>query len=185
MDGGDPNLPRAFALDVTVEGATIDCNVSDLSSDFWVYPGSIDINETTGVVDNNGTPVAICGASSMTIEMGSLYKMGTDPDPCDSGILLKFSCSGPPTSVTLAENAARGGVDSNGVVMEDTTKVFAQSYVTLTTSGCGVVVCPGDVADNYSALNPDDQISIGDVYAILGQCMAYGVDPFYEVGCPF
>lgn len=141
MDPGDPNLPRAFALDISLSqenGAQIG-PVYALSSDYWVYPGSIDINEATGAVDSNGTPVALSDGNSMTIEMGSLYHMGTDPSPASSGVLLKFRVSADCT-VSLAENAARSGADSNGVVMEDTTMSFAKSYVTLV-SGVGNCAC--------------------------------------------
>jgi hypothetical protein len=137
----DANLPRAFGLDITVDsGATIGTIVSgSTSSYFWVYPGTIDINDITGDIDNPGTPVAPSddpcalgglGTSGMTIEMGSLY------DPCDAQHptgpsttenLLKFTVSSD-CNITIAGNSARGNV-----VLENTDEADA------TYTGCAFV----------------------------------------------
>jgi hypothetical protein len=136
--GSDPNLPRAFGLDVSVDnGATIG-TIYDFDPNFYVSPGSFDYNESTGDA-NWGNPVVNLASSSFTVEMGSLYAAG---DPCghtsppeSSGTLLRFTVSGD-CNVVLEENAARAGTDSNGVVMEDTEKSFPASYVTL--SSCQI-----------------------------------------------
>jgi hypothetical protein len=119
----DANKPRAFGMDITVDsGQTIDTIVSGSPSDyFWVYPGTIDINDTTGKIDAPGTLVAPSGyqtalgglgTGGITVEMGSLY------DPCDTEHptgpsnaedLFKFTVSGD-CNVTIAGNSARGNV---------------------------------------------------------------------------
>lgn len=108
-------LPRAFALDITVDNSqTIDA-ISDLSADYWVYPGSIDINDQ-GEVNDFGTPVADyndlpsdtelgLNTSGITIEMGSLYVGANEPDPC--ALLLKVEVSGD-CNLTVTGNVGRG-----------------------------------------------------------------------------
>ena len=69
MDIGDTNLPRAFALEITVDGTnTVISSPYDIHSEFYVYPGSIVISG--GEVTDYGTPVADSSPNSMTIEMG-------------------------------------------------------------------------------------------------------------------
>ena len=120
---------RAFALNITVDN---DANIYDACSfhpEYYIYPGSIDVNENNGKVEGWGSPICDpcvypgtgtlggTGTGGMTVEMGSLY---AGDDPCHptapsqtNQILVKFyvdkNCW-----VSIAENAARGGV-----VMED------------------------------------------------------------------
>ena len=117
-----PNLPRAFALDITVDAGTIDSVDTTGAQPFDIYMGTIDVNQSTGVIDSNGTPVAPgtapgakagLGTDGITIEMGSLYEKGVEPDPCASGLLIKVTVSDNCT-LSLAENTTRGGI-----VMED------------------------------------------------------------------
>jgi len=122
MVGGDVNLPRAFGLDIIA-----DANISidetlpspDINdSDYYIYPGSIDVNDDEGTVDDYGSPVAILDANTMTIEMGSLYA-DNDPDhntaPPASGWLIKFRVA----KVSNINVDLRENVDRGGVVMED------------------------------------------------------------------
>lgn len=135
MDDTDPNLPRAFALEISLSQEN-DANIGPVTlvhPEFHVYPGSIVI--TGGVVTNQGTPVAVSDQNSIIVEMGSLYA-GDDPchtsPPAENGILLEFLVeNNQDCNVVLAENAIRGGV-----VMEDTTQEFPGGYVTLV--GCTV-----------------------------------------------
>ena len=178
MEDTDPNLPRAFALEISLSqenGANIG-PVTYVHPEFHVYPGSIVI--TGGVVTNQGTPVADSDANSIIVEMGSLYA-ATDPchtsPPAENGTLLEFQVANDQDcNVILVENAIRGGV-----VMEDTTQVFSSGYVTLT--GCRVEfnpACKGDVTG-------DTQVSIGDLSAIVAALSpAYaGSTPPYTA-CP-
>ena len=137
----EPNLIRAMALDITVDsGAVIKAAPTNMTTgappyatgagaDYRVYPGSagIDINDTTGLVDDYGTMVADpCdapsdtkggyGTNGVTIEAGSLYAPtgpGSPNAPPSSGGVFKFwVCQD--CNITVAENTIRGGV-----VMED------------------------------------------------------------------
>jgi hypothetical protein len=79
----EPNLPRAFSLDIQADN---DANITDvtlLSADYVIHPGTIAIN-TSGVVTDYGSPVAPqsdlpsdtkpgLDSNGVTIEMGSLY----------------------------------------------------------------------------------------------------------------
>jgi hypothetical protein len=128
----EPNAVRAFAFDITVQDPCgdpnadahiIDINEGDLNVDYWVYPGSIDINEA-GAVNDVGTPVADpcqlpsdtqggLGTAGITVEMGSLY-VGEVNAPASSGVLLKLyvddNCL-----VNMADNVSRGAIVLEGV----------------------------------------------------------------------
>ena len=164
MDDTDPNLPRAFALEISLSQEN-DANIGPVTvvhPEFHVYPGSIVI--TGGVVTNQGAPDAERDANSIIVEMGSLYA-ADDPchtsPPAENGVLLVFTVqNGVACHVNLAQNAIRGGV-----VMEDTGQEFSPSYVTLigcTVPGCdgGCGTCPGDATG-------DDKISGADLSAIV------------------
>jgi hypothetical protein len=182
MDDTDPNLPRAFALEISLSQEN-DANIGPVTyvhPEFHVYPGSIVI--TGGVVTNQGTPVADSDANSIIVEMGSLYA-ATDPchtsPPAENGVLLEFKVqNNVACHVNLAQNAIRGGV-----VMEDTTQEFSPSYVTLvecdvTATGCEGPGCKGDVSG-------DNLVSIADLSAIVAALApAYaGTTPPYTA-CP-
>jgi hypothetical protein len=128
----EPNHVRAFAFDITVQDPCgdpaadahiVDINEAELNVDYWVYPGSIDINDA-GLVENVGTPVADpcqlpsdteggLGTAGITVEMGSLY-VGETNEPATSGILLKVivddNCL-----LKMADNVSRGAVVMEGV----------------------------------------------------------------------
>jgi hypothetical protein len=134
---GEPNLVRAFGLDITTGDANI-VSISDYDPNYWVYPGTIDIRDIDddGEVEVNdvGTPIAIggIGANSMTIEMGSLYGEGDDGNtPGTSGILMKFVIDDG-AIIEIDENAARAGV-----VKED---VSSDANLPSDCYGCGMAV---------------------------------------------
>jgi hypothetical protein len=122
-DDAEMNV-RAFALDIQLDTAdACVCDVNCVNADYTIYPGSIVIDED-GVVTDDGTclcddsyPQTLPGLDSngVTIEMGSLYEMGVDPEPAQSGDLVEIClCGCGPVNVSISENAIRGGV-----VMED------------------------------------------------------------------
>jgi len=100
----DANV-SAFGLKVTADsGATFtdidDYNVGECTASqkgYGIFPGTIDINEDTGVVDGNGTPVAPdtdpgaegtgIDTNTLILEMGALYVEGNEP--ALSGTLIK------------------------------------------------------------------------------------------------
>jgi hypothetical protein len=148
---GEAELARAFAIDITVapqDGEPdgncapliLDINEAELNVDYWVYPGSIDINEA-GAVNDVGTPIGDpcqlpsdtkggLNTNAITIEMGSLY-VGEANAPATSGVLLKLvvddNCK-----ITMAENVSRGGVVMEGVGAK-TTVNFTPGSATLYT----------------------------------------------------
>jgi len=113
----DPAI-RAMALDILLDGDGTISDVQCLSAayGYQIYPGSISI-DGSGNVDDWGT----CKASgsyagtyddpnAMTIEMGSLYEVGVDDEPCDVGDLVSFIVSGTGTvNVSILVNEIRGG----------------------------------------------------------------------------
>jgi hypothetical protein len=147
-------LPRGFGINVTLNNDANIVSASDFNDGFWVAPGSVDVNDTTGEIDSGGNRVASAvdypgvtlegppDGNGMTIEMGSLY-VGAPNAPASSGLLFTFIVDKECT-VTLSGNSARGNV-----VLEDATE-DSTDYG----SGCTVTfVCPtclGDVdGDTY------------------------------------
>jgi len=132
MDGGDANIPRAFALDVNMSPANATAlNPTSTNTNFYVALGGTTVdgnNVTWGAQFVNKT------GSGFTTEMASLWATndpcGHTARPLSSGTLFQFTVD-KTCVITLAENALRGGVDSNGVVMEDTTQTFPKSYAKL------------------------------------------------------
>jgi hypothetical protein len=129
---GEPNLPRAFALDIMVsEGNITDCcdyAVGDNNKGFGIFPGSFGVlyvDPDTGLVESwevgGYTPVADPGThptalggidtNGITIEMGSLYDTNA---PETSGTLCRVIVSTNPCTLSVSLNALSGNV-----VMED------------------------------------------------------------------
>ncbi len=161
----EPNLVRAFALDIKVTGANI-VDVNDLVSDYYtIYPGSIDIDGDevidwgTAVADPND-PGSITGPNAVTIEMGALYSPTDDaspnapPDQNDNNWyeLLKFTCDGTPGAVAISENDTRGGV-----VMTDPTLDPDVNALGCTGPGCWLYLtqCHGDSDNSGDVKVPD------------------------------
>jgi hypothetical protein len=168
----DPNLPRAFGLDITVtDGNIVDCipamvgECTDLVRGYGIFPGTIIIDVDGNVIDD-GTPVAPSdatgalggvGTAGITIEMGSLYVNGNEP-PLE-GVLCTITVTENCT-VNIAGNAARCGMGRGapGVVMENSDEVVIPTYVP-----CDVTleppVCVGDV-DGNGFVNRTDMIKL-------------------------
>jgi hypothetical protein len=125
---GETNNVRAFALDVVLHdhnGSTpevSDINDAALNADYWVYPGTIDINEA-GEINDIGTPIAdICDLPSdtlpgldsngVTIEMGSLY-VGAANEPYDNNDLIELIVDDD-CNIIITENVSRGGLVMEG-----------------------------------------------------------------------
>ena len=126
---------RAFALNIVVTppegqaGTPLILDVNCVSADYYIYPGSIQIDENGNVTDD-GSCVCDAGqyadtlpgldSNGVTIEMGSLYDDVLpldDPDhnepPSDSGTLLILTVDSD-CCITVTENILRGGI-----VLED------------------------------------------------------------------
>jgi len=142
---GEPNLVRAFALDITVDGDAVIESMSDFNADYYIYPGSIVILD--GEVNDYGSPICdpvqyagtLPGLDSngVSIEMGSLY-VGEANDPDASGVLFKFKVDRGCT-VTIDENAIRGGV-----VLED------GSTPGINSPGCTALDCMKDTHPDHA-----------------------------------
>jgi hypothetical protein len=110
---------RGMAFDIEVDGDGVISDVVCLSAayGYQIFPGDISISGS-GIVEDYGTckcdggyPGTLDASNGMTIEMGSLYEAGVDPDPCDAGDLVSFRVAGTGTiTVSIAVNTIRGGV---------------------------------------------------------------------------
>jgi hypothetical protein len=129
----DSNEIRAFGIEISVDTASI-AGIDINDADYYIFPGSIDIDEA-GDVNDYGSAVVDQDSNSFILEMGSLYA-ATDPcghttAPPTSGWICKFYVDGD-CNVAIAENVARGGV-----VMADTQASFGGSLI-----GCQVTIPP-------------------------------------------
>jgi hypothetical protein len=113
---GEPNKISAFALDITVDSGAKIKSISNLSSDYWVYPGSIvivngEVNDVGSPVCDPNSPGALGGldTNGITIEMGALHDPPGDAYLPSSGTLLKFRVD-KASSIHIQENLIRGGV---------------------------------------------------------------------------
>ncbi|MHC4098963.1 MAG: hypothetical protein ACYSWZ_18105 [Planctomycetota bacterium] len=129
----ETNLIRAFSFDIQLDNDANITEVIGLSADYYIYPGTIQIDAFGNVIDY-GTALAEYGdlpsdtllgidSNGITIEMASLYApvgLGSPNAPAKSGDLvsLKFSRD---TCLTISANVARTG--GPGVVMEDPNEI--------------------------------------------------------------
>ena len=164
----DPNRPRAFAFDVSLSNSKTISSFATSNTDYYIYPGTIDINANDGTVTSWGSPVAGGGngQTSMIIEMGSLYATNDANHknaPPAAGTLFTFDVSAT-TTVTVGKNAARGGVvKENGKSdLADTVCTCVITVVTCTTNDAAdkADICGPDFGD------PDGQVEYWD-YLLL------------------
>ena len=130
---GEPNLVRAFALNISVDNDTNIVAILDSAEDaayyqwepYDIYPGQvvIEVNATSGDAEivEQGSPAADpceypgtgtlsgLGTDGITIEMGSLYEKGVDTPPAVDGNLITFVVNND-CNITIVTNTARGGV---------------------------------------------------------------------------
>ena len=125
----------AFGLKVTADsGAVItdikDYNVGESKSGnlgYGIFPGTIDINATTGAVDSNGTPIAPndapgaaatgLGTDTIILEMGALYEDGNKPGLSGTLILVQVDKD---CNVCVEGESVRGKVvltDANEAIL--------------------------------------------------------------------
>jgi hypothetical protein len=150
----ETNLVRAFALDIRLGTDANITEVTGISPDYYIYPGTIWIDAQGNVMDL-GTPTAEYSdlpsgtlpgldSNSITIEMASLYApvgLGSPNAPAKFGDLVSIKVSGEfcvfttcescfPASeyccITISANVARAG--STGVVMEDPNEVVDVNF---------------------------------------------------------
>ena len=182
---GDANQPRAFALTISVTGGatitgvtpakTIEGESTAASPGFGIFPGTIDINDVNGHVNDYGTPVApnsYPGAAgtgidtnTVVLELGSLYEgaRGDGNEPLESGTLatLTIDCNGATdVNVTAVEEDQYRG----GIVLED----GSSATVPITP----LTICA--VAECFPSCHPDyaEWVAVGrpDSWCNVRQC---------------
>jgi hypothetical protein len=181
----DSNEIRAFGIRIDVNNNATISNIDVNDKDYYIFPGSIDINDSNGAVNGWGSAVADGGAGEnyMILEMGSLYATG-DPyghesAPASSGSICTFEVSRECT-VSLSRDTDRGGV-----VMTD-----GSDYASL--SGCDVSYF-GCLPQAHADWTEWDKVGrpiswcyvsqcYGDADGLLGGSVKGG--GFYHVGSP-
>ena len=169
---------RGIALDITVSGGAIITAVTEVSSDYTIYPGSIEIdpcapdNPSDGVIVAPGS--AVCdssyytvdtlggiGTGGMTIEMASLYDGEANAPNQINALICKFLVDQDCT-VTVRANAIRGGVvmEYPDVDPDDNLPVSSAAVIDLCCPCLGNLVDDTDPGD----LNP---VTVNDVFQML------------------
>jgi hypothetical protein len=162
----EPNLVRAFGLDIQLDNDANILEVVALSADYWVHPGTIQI-DAEGVVTYDGTIAAeyadlpsdtLPGIDSngVTLEAGSLYapvgpaSINAPPTSGDlASIFVSKSCY-----LCITANVSRAG--ATGVVMEDPDVVVTVDYP----AEClDVNIPPGDCY--YGMVDFDEWVGVG------------------------
>ena len=122
---GEANVPRGFALDISVDGGASIIDVNDnITEHFTIHPWNIQISET-GVLGDPGNAVAGAGepgscsgdSNCITIEMGSLY-VGEDNEPPADGNLLRIQVDDNCT-VSIVGNTLRGDIVLENVAVAE------------------------------------------------------------------
>jgi hypothetical protein len=135
----ETNLVRAFGLNVTLDNDANVVSATGMSTDYWVYPGTIVI-AADGTITDAGSIAAeyddlpsdtLPGppdGNGVTLECASLYAPvgpGSPNAPATSGILAELvvdkSCT-----LCISANVSRAG--ATGVVMENPDEVVTVNY---------------------------------------------------------
>jgi len=137
--GIDPNLVRAFGLNIQLDNDANILEVTGLSADYNIYPGTIQI-DAQGEVTDQGTIAAeyadlpsdtLAGppdGTGVTLECASLYAPvgpGSPNAPPLSGDLASIKVS-KDCCLTITANVSRAG--TTGVVMENPDDVATVNY---------------------------------------------------------
>jgi len=137
VTGGDVS---GFGLDINVpSGKTITAIGNFYTGEgkgYGIFPGTINIDDTNGVVKDYGTPVAPStdpgalgglGTSGITIELGALYTTGNAPNRAGTLCTVTVSAS---CNIKVALNVTRGGVvDVNYAVCPNNLPITRPVYV--------------------------------------------------------
>jgi len=170
---GEANVPRAFALEVSVDAGNIvdvtpaiEGESTAAAKGFGIFPGTVDVNDADNVIDDFGTPVASSldpdapgqkGSDSVVLEMGSLYVDDVNA-PDASGVLCVVEVS-EAANLCVSVNELRGGIILEaGKGTEDAVDPLATNMDSAAV--CAAVtfapaVCVGDV-DGDSWISPYD-----------------------------
>jgi hypothetical protein len=186
-DVDDGNDFRAFGIKISVDNGQSISDIDVNDRDYYIFPGSIDINEA-GDVNDWGSAIAAQDSNSFILEMGSLYA-ASDPDhntaPPTSGQLCSFMVSND-CNVAIANDAARGGVvmedlDFAGSValigcQVDWVPCFPEGHadfqewldVNEPSAWCGAKHCHGDATNSDEQFGRGNYVSVGITdFAIL------------------
>jgi hypothetical protein len=185
----ETNLVRAFGLNVTLDNDANVVSATGMSTDYWVYPGTIVI-AADGTITDTGSIAAeyddlpsdtLPGppdGNGVTLECASLYAPvgpGSPNAPATSGILAELvvnkSCT-----LCISANVSRAG--ATGVVMENPDEVVTVNYP---------AVCLDVVVEDEECLKTSDPgyatweaLGKGDCWCYRHQCQgdADGIGAF-------
>jgi len=188
---GEPNLVRAFSLDIQADNDANIIGVELLSTDYVIHPGTIVI-DTSGNVSDYGSPVAPesdlpsdtlagLGSGGVTIEMASLYAPvgpASPNAPASSGQLVAVTVSDDCT-LTISANVSRAG--SSGVVMESPDEVVTVNLPAPTVvTGCGGPPCWLAAGQKCGDTNMDNNCNFADLVALKASWLKNDPDPLYN-----
>lgn len=158
----EPNFVRAFGLNIQLDSDANILEVTGLSADYWVHPGTIQI-DAQGEVTYEGTIAAEyddlpsdtlegIGSGGVTLEAASLYApVGAGPNAPDlsgdlASIIVSADCN-----LCITANVSRAG--ATGVVMEDPDQAVTVNYP----AECLFVDIPDEEPECYEGMVDYDE----------------------------
>ena len=158
-DAGSDEV-SGFGLDITAVDANI-IGIKDLDTDYWVFPGTIEIVDGNIVKDGNAIAPAtdkdalggLCTGGS-TIEMAALYASGATP-PDSNGLLCKIKVDQMCT-LNITTNDTRGGV----VMKDANAATVAPSSCNVYWAGCQGC---GDATGDFM-ISPADGVLLSNAW---------------------
>lgn len=174
-----PNEISAFALKVSVDAGTIEAisnyhigESNTVGKGYGIFPSNININQTTGVVNSYGNPIAPNTATdaagtgldtnSVILELGALYEDGNQPSR--TGELCRLTVSGD-CNMTITANATRGNVVLDTAEEASTNLSLTESIVTCSNIDLiyGFDRSRCDITDTTLVGPPDGYIGFDDM----------------------
>jgi len=188
---GEPNLVRAFSLDIQTDNDANIIDVELLSNDYIIHPGTIVI-DAQGEVTDYGSPVAAqsdlpggtlggIGTSGVTIEMASLYAPvgpASPNAPSPSGQLVAVTVSRNCT-LTVTANVSRAG--PAGVVMESPDEVVTVNLpAPVVITACSMMTCWDYEGQPCGDSDGSGSVNFADLVALKASWLKNDPDPLYN-----
>jgi hypothetical protein len=194
----------AFAIDITIaDPCAIIQDVNCVSSDYYVHPGTVQI-DPTGTVTADGTckctgyPGTLDEPNGVTVEMGAMF-IGAENEPAASGDLVILTLAGCDSdgdvTVNVSENVIRGGIvmedPEDEVTVDSPGATVATALPICMAAGCwNPASCAGQPYGDATCDGDVGVVNLADLFALkasFGKCAPWTANEccadFTQDGC--